>query len=197
MASDFRRSGASAHVLRATSGTIALIVAGVVAVALLIDAVVRAGVVEMLRLSPWVLLVVWIVYVLMYASHIAYDGGGATVQNYLRRTRIPWARVTDIGLRWQVIFTLDGGDTVPAYGGPVAGRPGRAERRSAQQPSRAVPAALRELGDLRDAWQGGDPPVAAPGSGATEVERSWDLPALVALGVIVIGGIASALSSGA
>lgn len=186
------RGGAapSAHVLRATSGTIALIVAGVAALLLLVDALVRAGILEMLRLAPWVLLAVWGVYVLMYASHIAYDRSGATVQNYLRRTRIPWPRVTDIGLRWQVIFTLDSGDTVPAYGGPVAGRPGRAERRTAKEPARAVPAALRELSELRDAWQGAEDAIDSPA-----VERSWDLPALAAIGVIVVGAIAATLTT--
>ncbi len=192
MASGSRSAGASAHVLRATSGTIALIVAGVAALLLLIDAVVRAGILEMLRLAPWVLLAVWGVYVLMYASHIAYDRSEVSVQNYLRRTRMPWAHVTDIGLRWQVIFTLDSGDTVPAYGGPVAGRPGRAERRSEKDSARAVPAALRELGELKDAWLDADPPAGSP-----VVERSWDLPALATLGVIIIGAIASALTAGA
>lgn len=188
------RGGAtpSAHVLRATSATIALIVAGVAAVLLLGDAIVRAGILEMLRLTPWVLLAVWGVYVLMYASHIAYDREGATVQNYLRRTRMPWARVSDVGLRWQVVFTLDSGDTVPAFGGPVAGRPGRAERRTDRSSARAVPAALRELGELRDAWQAAEPAA----GGGQPVERSWDLPALAALAVIVVAAVASALTAG-
>ncbi|MBF9335673.1 hypothetical protein G3N30_05320 [Microbacterium lacticum] len=199
--------------LRATSGTIALIFAGAVAVLLLGDALVRAGVVEMLRLVPWVLLAVWAVYVLLYASHITFDREGATVQNYLRITRVPWPRVRDIAMRWQVVFGLDDGSSLPAYGGPVAGRPGRAPRtdrtRSAgtgpadPSPGRAVPAALRDVAELRDAWQGvdawqsGDAAGAPAGRDAGDlgIQRSWDVPALVALAVIVVGAVISALST--
>lgn len=179
---------------------------------LLGDALVRAGVVEMLRLAPWVLIAVWAVYVLLYASHITFDGEGATVQNYLRITRVPWPRVRDIAMRWQVVFGLDDGSSLPAYGGPVAGRPGRAPRTDRTRaagtgpagPSsgRAVPAALRDVAELRDAWQGVD--AWQPGSagapagrdgGDLGIQRSWDVPALVALVIIVVGAVISALST--
>ena len=188
--------------LRAASGTIALIVAGAIAVLLLGDALVRAGILEMLRLAPWVLMAVWGVYVLLYASRITFDARGATVQNYLRITRFPWRRVRDIGMRWQVVFTFDDDTTVPAFGGPVAGRPGRAaradrgggaDRRGSGGAARAVPSALRELAELRDAWQGVDSPGGLAADD-TAVERSWDVPALIALAVIVMGAVASALS---
>lgn len=97
------------RILRQTSGTIGLIVSGAVAALLLVDAAMRAGILEMLRLAPWVLLALWAVYVLLYASHIAVDRRGATVQNYLRVTRMPWTEVTDIALRWQMVFALAGG----------------------------------------------------------------------------------------
>ncbi|WP_454167124.1 PH domain-containing protein [Microbacterium lacticum] len=174
-----------------------MIGASAIAVLLLGDALIRAGIVEMLRLSPWVLLALWAVYVLLYASRITFDRNSATVQNYLRITRLPWSAVRDIGMRWQVVFTLEDGETVPAYGGPGAGRPGRAERRASRDSARRVPASLRELSELRDAWQGVDaagepaPQGAATGAG---VARSWDVPAIAALVVIVIGAVVSALS---
>lgn len=189
------------RVLRATSGTVALIVAGVAAVLLLGDALLRAGIVEMLRLAPWVLLVVWGVYVLMYASHIAFDAREVTVQNYLRVTRTPWLRVEDISLRWQVVLALHDGGTVTAYGGPVVGRPGRAARRERRADERAgagstddgrsLPAALREVAELRDAWQQAERDPGAP----EPTRRWWDLPALAALVVILIGAAASTLST--
>ena len=167
-----------------------MIVSGVVALVLLGDAAIRAGFLEMLRLSPWVLLALWAVYVLMYAPHIAFDREGATVQNYLRRTRIPWGAVREIRMRWQVVFDLTDGSDVKAYGGPVAGRPGRAERKSEAGAGRAVPQALRELGLLRDAWieAGSEPAQDAA------VQRSWDVPALIALAVIVVGAAVAVLT---
>ncbi|MBN9175971.1 MAG: PH domain-containing protein [Microbacterium sp.] len=183
------RPGAPARrVLRPTSGTVILIVSGVVALWLLVDAAVRAGGLEMLRLAPWILLAVWGVYVALYSPHVAYDRDGVLVQNYLRRTWIPWSRVADIDMRWQLQFALTGGTTVVAYGGPVAGRPGRAAR--AARDAGRVPAWMRDVGDLRDAWQASD--SAASGTGA--LTRSWDVPGLLAFGVLVVAAAASALS---
>ena len=160
--------------LRAASGTIALIVAGAIAVLLLGDALVRAGILEMLRLAPWVLMAVWGVYVLLYASRITFDARGATVQNYLRITRFPWRRVRDIGMRWQVVFTFDDDTTVPAFGGPVAGRPGRAARadrgggadrvraaRLTTRRARAASSARRDLDERRRCRRAGGAPCAA------------------------------------
>ena len=187
-----RRHGAAdapaRRVLRPTSGTVILIVSGGVALWLLVDAAIRAGFPEMLRLAPWILLAVWGVYIALYAPHVAFDRDGVLVQNYLRRTWIPWSRVSDIEMRWQLQFALTGGSTLVAYGGPVAGRPGRAAR-TAREASR-VPAWMRDLGELRDAWQASD----SPASGAGALTRSWDVPGLVALGVLVAAAAASVLS---
>lgn len=185
------------RVLRPTSGTIILIVSGVIVLGLLVDAAVRAGILEMLRLAPWLLLVLWGVYTALYAPHIAYDRSGVLVQNYLRRTWIPWSRVADIAMRWQVQFALTGGGGVAAYGGPVASRPRRSDRREGasgrtvgRAADRPVPGWLRDLGDLRNTWQHADD--AASGSGG--VARSWDVPALVALGVLVVAAAGSVIS---
>lgn len=207
-------AGASQRVLRPRSATIAVIASAVVALVLLGDALVRAGIVEMLRLTPWVLLALWGIYVLVYSSHIAFDARGVTVQNYLRVTRLSWQAVADVSLRWQVVFALVGGGTVTAYGGPVVGRPGRAPRRdddragrreadagrpgaSSGASSSAVPAALREFGELRDAWLRVEPTRSETGSASPRIERSWDIRALLALLVIVLGAIVSVLTTGA
>ena len=196
-------AGSRVRVLRALSGSVALIVTGAIALVLLGDALVRAGILEMLRLAPWVLLAVWGVYVLIYASHIAFDARGATVQNYLRVTRLSWHDVQDLSLRWQVVFTLSDGTAVTAYGGPVVGRPGRAGRRDGdrgrrreEDERRAVPAALREFGELRDAWHQAESEVPSAGASRARAVRSWDVPALIALAVIVIGAVIASLSTG-
>ena len=135
MPADPRPSGArpERRVLRPTSGTVILIVSGVVVLGLLVDAAVRAGLLEMLRLAPWLLLVLWGVYIALYAPHIAYDRSGVFVQNYLRRTWIPWSRVADIAMRWQVPPPPFTGRDLMALGlraGPALGRAlARAEER--------------------------------------------------------------------
>lgn len=187
-------TGASPRVMRAGSATVALIVAGAATVLLLGDAWLRAGIVEMLRLAPWVLLAVWVVYVAMFASHIAYDDDGVMVQNYLRRTRIPWRHMRDISLRWQIVFAFDGG-AVSAFGGPVVRRGDRVRRPTgAAAPGRStgVPTSLREFGELHDAWQHASGATAAMDAG---VVRSWDVPALSGLLIIVLGVVASVLAT--
>ncbi|WP_438352562.1 hypothetical protein [Microbacterium sp. CJ88] len=164
------------------------------AVFLLGDAVLRAGWGQMLLLAPWVLLVLWGIYVTMFASMIQTDASGATVQNYLRRTRVPWSVVTDIRLRYQVVLVLgdgEGAKQLRAFGGPVAGRPGRPRRADADRAHREPPA-LREVELIRDQWQsavGSD----ARGGVAT---RSWDLPATGVLVGLVVWAVVAVLITG-
>jgi len=175
------------RVFRAASGPIALITVSVIALFLLGDAVLRAGPADALLLAPWVLLVVWVVYVMMYASCVAIDVSGATVQNYLRRTMMPWTRVEDIRMRWQVVFELDDGTEVKAFGGP-AGRPGRTERRAKARPG-SPPPALQELRLIQEQWQ----TARDEGAPAGDVRRSWDYAALGALAVIVVWAVVAVI----
>ena len=174
------------RVFRAASGTVTLIVSAAVAIVLLGDAVVRAGWAETLLLAPWVLLALWVLYVVLYASAIEVDGAGVTVQNLLRRTRVPWGAVTDIRLRYQVVFTHGAGRELKAFGGPVAGRSGGAADR------RREPPALRELDDIRRAWE--DAVAAGAAGGATQ--RSWDVPAVVAVALLIAWAVVALLITG-
>ncbi|WP_460775169.1 PH domain-containing protein [Microbacterium sp. GXF7504] len=128
------------------------------------------------------LLVLWAVYVGLYASHVATDATGVTVQNYLRRTRIGWGAVTDVAMRYQLVITTADGRRITCYGGPATGRPARAVRRGEDAGSAAS-------GDIVDAWE-----TARRDAGAdTAVTRSWDVPALVALLVLVAGALVALL----
>ncbi|CAL4860075.1 hypothetical protein [Microbacterium sp. MM2322] len=200
MSTDSRNGGAdpghsraaSPRVFRAASGTVALILASLVTLLLLIDAVVRAGWGEMLLLAPWLLLVMWLIYVGTFVSHVAIDAEGATVQNLLRIVRVPWGRVTDIGIRYQVRFTLDDGRIVNAFGGPVAGRPARPGLKADQNPRARIPPALRDLELIRGQWDA----ATETGSGEGEVVRRWDLRALGALVLLIAWGLCSVIISG-
>ncbi|MFJ6679086.1 PH domain-containing protein [Microbacterium sp. NPDC091382] len=160
---------------------------------LLGDAVIRAGWGEMLLLAPWMLLVLWFIYVATFVSHIAIDANGATVQNLLRVVRIPWDRVSDIGIRYQVRFTLDDGRIVSAFGGPVAGRPPRPGLRPDTSPRARIPPAVRDLDLIREQWQSSG----ETGSGAGSVVRRWDVRTIGVLAVIIAWALCAVIISGA
>ncbi|WP_448262714.1 hypothetical protein [Microbacterium aurum] len=181
------------RVYRAWSGTVTLIVAGVVAIVLLGDAALRAGWGEMLLLAPWVLLAVWVVYVVMYVSMIETDAGGATVQNFLRRTRVPWSAVSDIRLHYQVVFVLHSGAQVKAFGGPVAGRPARVA--PGRDAPRREPPALRELSEIREQWDAAAD-AGAPAAASAAPTKTWDVAAIAAFAALVAWAVIALLITG-
>ncbi|QEV99625.1 PH domain-containing protein [Microbacterium caowuchunii] len=159
-----------------------MIISAVVAASLLGDAFVRAGIGSTLLLAPWVLLLLWAVYVLLFASAVTTDVSGITVQNFLRRTRVPWGAVDDIVLRYQLIVTTKDGSRVTCFGGPVSGR---SRRLPGRDDGNRMPNALRDLDLIRADWERALDGDAAAGP----VARSWDLPALLALLVLVLGAV--------
>jgi hypothetical protein len=179
------------RVFRAPSAIVALIASAVVAVLLLGDAALRAGVAEALLLAPWVLLALWGVYVAVYVSHIRIDAEGVRVHNMLRITDVGWGCVDEIELRWQVIFDLVGGGVVKSYGGPVAGRPARPGMRPGAAERRQAPA-VRDLDLIREQWYQARDAGAAP----TGVRRSWDIPALIALAAIAVWAVSAVIIAG-
>ncbi len=156
-----------------------LAASSVVVLFLLGDAVIRGGVAETALLAPWPLLALWGVYVSAFASSLEVDEQGATMQNMLRVVRMPWARVRGLQWRWQVIFDLDNDSHVRAIGGPVQGRggrrPGRVEDTSAN--SRAQYDYVQRLYEQADA------------TGNEAVRHGWDVPALIALAVLVVWAV--------
>ena len=175
-----------ARTFRAPSGIVVLILTALFALFLLGDAVVRAGWGQMLLLAPWMLLLVWVVYELSFASSVRIDDDGATVQNFLRRTTFGWHRVRDIDLRWQLEFALEDDTRLTSYGGPARSRPVRT--RGGDDEAAKAPAGIRDLTAIRDRWE-----AAAGAAASAPIRRSWDVRALIALGVIVVWAVASVL----
>lgn len=170
---------------RARSGVVVLILSALFALFILGDAVIRAGWDRMLLLAPWVLLGLWLVHVVSFASSVRLDDHGGSIQNFLRRTSFGWRRVVDIDLRWQIEFSLDDGSRVTAYGGPARARPTRA--RTPDGEAVKAPAGIRELTAIRDRWE------TAPTTADDPIRRSWDVPALIALSLLVLSATASVL----
>lgn len=139
-------------------------------------------------IAPWVLLVLWAVYVFSFASCVKTDAEGLTAQNALRRIRVPWGRITAIEVRWQVNVTLDDGAVVRALGGPSASPRGvqRAERRD------VALSATEQSEDIVEQWE-----RARRGAAKGErVRREWDLPALLVLVVLVVWAVVAVLVAG-
>ncbi len=193
MTRDERFRGADhPRVFRAPSSIIGLIVGAVLAVVLLGDAALRAGVGEMLLLAPWILLALWAVYALLFAPHVRIDADGIRIHNPLRVVEVAWSRVTDIDMRWQLEVRTDEPRTYKAFGGPVAGRPGRPPLRSAGDRARREPPAIRDLTIIQGAWESAR--ATAPKNGA--VRRSWDIPSAICLLVLVVWVIIALFISG-
>jgi hypothetical protein len=162
-----------------------LVICAVLAAALLIDAAVRAGIGTALLMAPWLLLVLWGVHVVGVASRVRPQPDAVFVQNLLRRTWAPWARVEQIRMRWQIELSLDDGTVLACFGGPARRRPqrlgpGRRLEDAAGDADDAV-AALRKA--KAEAGAGPDGPI----------RRGWDVPAIVALGVLIAWAVVAVL----
>ncbi|MGN7862228.1 PH domain-containing protein [Microbacterium sp. 22303] len=177
-----------ARTYRASTGIAVLVVCAVLAVFLLGDAVVRGSWAQMLLYAPWVLLVLWLIYVISVVSLVRVDEDGATVQNFLRRTTFGWRRVTELDLRWQLDFALDDGRKLACWGGPGRIQSPRLSRRSGEV---KVPQSLQALTEVRTRWENAvERPQGAAGVGAdAPIRRSWDGPAIGALVVIAVGAV--------
>lgn len=169
---------ASAASPRNRGGVALLVICSVLSAVLLIDAAVRADVGTALLLAPWMLLVLWVVYVVGVASRVRARHDGVFVQNLLRTTFAPWARVKRIDMRWQIEIALDDGSRLSCFGGP-----------SRRRPQRLGPGRTKEdaNGDADDAVAGlrRAKANAEHVSPVPPIRRGWDIPSIVALVAIV------------
>lgn len=186
MTDDTRPEGV--RTFRAPSGPVAMVIGVALSLFLLGDAVARAGWGQMLLLAPWVLLVLWVVYVNTFASIVRIDDQGAMVQNLLRRTTFGWSRVRGVDLRWQLAFSLEDGKDLSCYGGPAKASPLRFRPNGGEE---RVPSGLRALDEIQARWE------AAPSTADAPIVRSWDRPAVIALVVIAVWAVAALLIAGA
>lgn len=177
------------RVFSVTGAVILLVICALLALALLIDAVLRSGIEGALLLAPWPLLALWAVYVVGVASDIRADSTGVLVQNFLRRTWMSWAGVKRIAMRWQLEITLDDGAVLRCFGGPTRSRsrrigPERTREDSATESDDGV-ALLHRL--RAEAAAGG-----TAGQDAA-ITRTWDVPALAALVALVAWAVAAVI----
>lgn len=169
---------ASAASPRNRGGVALLVICSVLSAVMLIDAAVRADVGTALLLAPWILLLLWLVYVVGVASRVRAHQDGVFVQNLLRTTFAPWARVKSVSMRWQIEIVLDDGSRLTCFGGPSRRRsqrlgPGRTKEDANGDADDTVAALRRTKAN------------AVQVSPVPPIRRGWDIPSVIALLVIV------------
>lgn len=162
--------------IRSTSGIVFAAIGGAVGVFLLGDAAVRGAWDVVAGFAPWVLLVMWAIYLVFSASYIRLDADAVAVQNLLRRHRIPWANVTDVYMKYQLMIET-AERSIACWGGPSAGRPPKPGKTGA-----SLPPSLRVKETVVREWEArrGEPGA----TGATV--STWDWPMVAVGGVLAV-----------
>ncbi len=152
---------------------------------LLVDAVARGSWEVVWSAIGPVAAVVWALWLLTVRPVVRLDDDALTVVNPLRTTRIPWAAVADVRLRWQIVVQTVDGRAVTCRGGPSirGSRPGRRGELS-------VPYEPEELRTIRHRWRS----RRASNPGDTAVRRAWDRPAVVSGAVVAALLVVSAVA---
>ncbi|GGH49723.1 PH domain-containing protein [Microbacterium album] len=175
------------RVLRAPAGTFSLVAAVIVALLLFADLVVRGGWDQTVLVAPWLLLILWLVYILMYAPRVVVTDRGVRIHNVLRVAEVPWTAVADIVMRWQLELHL----VEPAGSGRgktvlqawAVAAPRRYRPRLSGRPSSREAEAEETLDVLRGLHEAAL--ASAPAGEPATVTRTWDVPAVVAGALIV------------
>src|SRR5699024_7673941 len=97
-------SESARRVIRAPLAIVWLVVAAALVLFLLVDLVIRGSWYAALLACPWLLLVLWLVYVLLFVPHVVADARGVRVHSGLRVTEFGWGAVTSVAVRWQLEF---------------------------------------------------------------------------------------------
>ncbi len=116
------------------------------------------------------LLVAWLLWFVLYRPSVRYDADRAVVTNMGRIHVLPWGHVDAVRQRLNIVFELDDGTSVAAWGAPVP--PRRANiLRNFERESRPTDD-FHRTADLLEEFRG----AAAPSDAA--VETRWDLVGL-------------------
>lgn len=190
-----RRTG---RVLRSRGGLATAVIAVVVSLYLVIDALVRGYPGVALRSLVWLAVVCWLVTVVFARPCLVISGAGVAVHNPWRTHRMDWAAVDTIRERPSVTVMLTRGGRITSWGAPARGLAkqlaGEAPPDAARVPTVGRAAETMALSRVQAFY---DPRSVDPAAeaGSDEVRSSWDRAdvigsavalALVALGVVLL-----------
>ncbi|HXR45691.1 MAG TPA: hypothetical protein VN759_12825 [Pseudolysinimonas sp.] len=176
-----RTARAGRYVLRSASTVIpfwigVVVLAGVIAIPLL-----QADW-HLLRfvLGPCLLLA-WVLWFALYRPAVHYDAQRAVVVNFGRIHVLPWSHVTAVRQGISLVFELDAGKRISAFGVPAPRRTGNVAGNFDRR-TRPVESFHHEA-ELLDGVRQAAAPVSEP------VTRSWDVVPLAIGGVLVLAVI--------
>ncbi len=160
------------------------------------DAVLRGATEFALTALPWLLLILWTVYVVMLRPCVALGPDGITIVNVFRRHRIAWSLVDDFTTRFSLLVRLRDGRAIRSWGAPSTGidRPFQTgspdSRFAAPESPRAAGVRRTGPGGLGSAPRRSQPTIAGIIEGARD---RWDTDP--AAHEVASGGAASAPAS--
>lgn len=176
-----RRSSTGRYTLRATSALVGFWAGTVVLAACVLVPLVRGDwAVFGFALAPSLFLC-WLLWLILYRPAVHYDSSSATVVNIGRIHVIPWARVTAVVQKVNLVFELRSGRTISAWGVPYPRRPGNLERLIDRRTRRPydLDVNARTLDEMRRS--------AAPS--ATQVDSRWDVVPLMMGAVLLAAAV--------
>ncbi len=133
------------------------------------------------------LLLAWVLWFILYRPAVHYDDAGAVVINFGRVHVLPWARVTSIRQGISLVFDLDTGKPVSAFGAPAPRRTGNVMSNFDRR-TRPVESFHREA-ELLDGFRLAAAPDSAP------VTTHWDAVPLV-IGAVLLLAVAVEVAIG-
>ena len=141
------------------------------------DAVLRGATEFALTALPWLLLILWAVYIVMLRPCVALGPDGITIVNVFRRHRIAWSLVDDFTTRFSLLVRLTDGRAIRSWGAPSTGidRPsqnGSSDARFAAPGSRAAGVRRSGPGGLGRPSRRSEPTI---GSIIESARDRWDV----------------------
>lgn len=177
MAEDHR--AVRGYVLRGTSPVVSFAIAVVVVAFVLGTPIVRGDWrVFGFSLGPC-LLVTWLLWFVLYRPSVRYDSERVVVTNMGRIHVLPWGHVAAVRQRLNIVFELDDGTSVAAWGAPLPRRRANILRNFERESRPEDP--FHETADLLEEFRR----AAAPSDAA--VESRWDLvPLAIGLALVAL-----------
>jgi hypothetical protein len=141
--------------LRAGSSVAAFALVAGGAVLLLGDAALRGAWSVFAVAAGPAFLVIWATWMLLVRPSIRIQSDRAVVVNVGRITELPWVRIVDIRRRLQLVFDLEDGRRVEAWGSPFLKRPFLGRRPTGSTSRGPQTPEDPSLAELRGAWMSG------------------------------------------
>lgn len=180
-----RKSRSSGYVVRSSSAVIPFWIGVVVLAGVVVIPLVGADWRLLAFILPPALLLAWVLWFVLFRPAVHYDAAKAVVVNFGRTHVLPWGHVTNVRQGISLIFDLDAGKPVSAFGAPAPRRTGNVmgnfDRRT-----RPVETFHREA-ELLDGFRRGAPPADAP------VTARWDVIPLVIGGALALAVVVEIL----